>query len=208
MQERRQGQADLWEQVWQEYDARRRDPVPPLAAPAHRPERRRRPRGRGLRALLACCIVASATCYAVAPLLAAARLGEALASGDTAWLAAGVDWNGVSPGLSETMLASAAGHDGQAADFLRGMADDIARGMATPEGMTGLLRDRLPRGSAGYGMIGSFRPLDAGHWEVALHAPGEIQRTLNVTLALRDPWRLHWQVTGMALANRPPDFGG
>lgn len=208
MQAPRQDQSDLWEQVWREYDTRKRAPAAAPVAAALRPERRRRPRGRAMRALLACSIVVSAAGYAVAPLLAAARLGEALAAGDTAWLTEAVDWNGVTPGFSETMLAGATGHDGQAAAFLRGMAEDVARGMATPDGMAGLLRDRLPRGSSGPGMIGSFRPLDATRWEVALHAPGEAMRTLNVTLSLRDPLRMRWQVTGMALADRPRDLGG
>lgn len=205
MQERRQGDADLWEQVWQEYDARRQAPQAACAVPAAPPERRRRPRGRGLRMLLACCIVCSATGYAVAPLLAAARLGEALAEGDTAWLTEAVDWRSISPGLSATMLADAGSHDGRAAAFLRGMAEDVAQGMATPDGLTGLLRGRLPRGASGPGMIGSFRPLDATRWEVALHAPGERLSALNVTLSLRDPLRMRWQVTGMALGR---EWGG
>lgn len=208
MQERPKRPSDLWEQVWQEYDARRLNPVRPAAPPPIRVERRRKPRGRGIRGLLACCIVASVTGYAAAPLIAAARLGEALAAGDTAWLHEAVDWDGLSPSLSDTMLASTAGHDGQAAAFLRGMVDDIARGMATPHGMSGLLRERLPRGSSGPGMIGRFRPLHATRWEVALHAPGEALQTVNLTLSLRDPWRLRWQVTGMALAMRPRDMGG
>ncbi len=208
MQERPKRQSDLWEQVWHEYDARRQNPSPAAPTPIARPERRRKPRGRALRAFLACCIVFSVGGYAAAPLLTAARLGEALASGDTAWLADAVDWNDISPGLSDTMLASTAGHDGQAATFLRSMADDVARGMATPAGMSSLLRDRLPRGSAGPSMIGRFRPLDAMRWEVALHAPGETAQTLNITLSLRDAWTLRWQVTGMALAERARDLGG
>ena len=202
-----QRQAELWEQVWQEYDARRREPSR-TTAPVPLPERRRRPRGRALRAMLACCIVFSVTVYATAPLVAAARMGEALAAGDTAWLTDAVDWAAISPALSDTMLAGTAGHDDQAAAFLRGMARDVARGMATPEGMTGLLRDRLPRGSPGHGMIGSFRPLDATRWEVALHAPGEREKALSLTLSLRDPLRMRWQVTGMAVADRPRDLGG
>ncbi|MBC7432286.1 MAG: DUF2939 domain-containing protein [Rubritepida sp.] len=210
MQEPREGQADLWEQVWREYDSRRSAPAV-AALPVVRVERRRRPRGRGVRALLASCIMVSVVCYAVAPLLAAARLGEALAAGDTAWLTEAVDWRQVSPALSEAMLAGATGHSDQAQAFLRDMAQDVARGMATPDGMAGLLRERLPRGShgatSGMGMIGSIRPLDATRWEVALHAPGEAQQALSITLSLRDAWRLRWQVTGMAVAERPRDIG-
>ena len=205
MQDKHQGQAELWEQIWQEYDARHKAPPAAPASPAHRIERRRRPRGRGLRMLMALCIVLSATGYAVAPLMAAARLGEALAAGDTAWLTEAVDWDTISPALSETMLADAGAHDSQATAFLRGMAQDVARGMATPDGLTRLLRNRLPRGTPGANMIGSIRPLDATRWEVALHAPGEQQSALNITLSLRDPWSLRWQVTGMALGR---DLGG
>ena len=103
------------------------------------------------------------------------------------------------------MLADAGTHDSQATAFLRGMAQDVARGMATPDGLTSLLRDRLPRGTSGANMIGSIRPLDATRGEVALHAPGEQQSALNITLSLRDPWSLRWQVTGMALGR---DLGG
>ena len=207
MQDRRHGQAELWEQVWLEYDSRRCEPPRP-AQPTTLPERRRRPRGRALRALLACCIVVFTTTYAVAPLMAAARLGQALAAGDTAWLTDAVDWAELSPTLSDTMLASTTGHDGQAAAFLRDMARDVARGMATPDGMSNLLRDRLPRGSAGHGMIGHFRPLDATRWEVALHAPGDREQTLSITLSLRDPLRMRWQVTGMTVAERARNLGG
>jgi hypothetical protein len=207
MQDRRHGQADLWKQVWHEYDARRREPPRPAAATIL-PERRRRPRGRALRSLLACCIVVGTTTYALAPLMAAARLGQALAAGDIAWLTEAVDWAEISPTLSETMLAGVTGHDGQAAAFLRGMAQEVARGMATPDGMTTLMRDRLPRGSTGHGMIGHFRPIDATRWEVALHAPGERDQALSITLSLRDPLRLRWQVTGMTVAERARELGG
>lgn len=196
-------QADLWQQVWAEYDARRALP-PPTSPPAMRPERRRRPRGRGLRAALAGCILAATGAYAVAPLLAAARVGEALAAGDTAWLAQAVDWQEVSPGLQHGLMLAAAGHEGQAAAFLRAIAQDVAQGMATPDGMAGLLRERLPQG----GSIGSVRPLDPTRWEVGLHAPGRAEQALAVTLSLRDPLRLRWQVTGMTLRDRPPDWGG
>lgn len=211
MQERRQGDADLWEQVWQQYDRQRAAPAPPpapLPSPMVERRSRRRTAGRAMRGLTACGIVAAVGFYALAPVFAAARFGEALAAGDMAWLNASVDWQQVAPALSQGMVASLEGHTGTAAIFLRGMSEDVAAGMATPQGMANLLRDRLPRGSSGSGMIGSIRPLDARHWEVALHAPGETAQAVSVTLSLADPWSMRWQVTGLRLAERPMDVGG
>ncbi len=203
-----QTDAAIWDQVWAEYDTRRQQ-EPARIQPVVAPTRQRPAWGRRLRGLAALCIVLSATAYAVAPVLAAARMGEALASGDALALEAAVDWSGVGAALNQEMATATQGHSPAATAFLQGMVTDVAQGLATPAGLMGLLRGRLPGRAQGVDMIGAVRPLNATHLQVALHAPGDAQRALSVTLALHDPLRLRWRVVGMVVAPAPlPDWGG
>lgn len=188
--------AALWEQVWAEYDARHAAP-PATAAPASlaSPRRRRAP-WRVMRLASAFGLLALVSAYAAAPFVAAAQLGEALASGDAGRIAGHVDWAELRPALP------ASGLDGEAGAFLAAMADDIARGMATPAGLARLGRERMAHATTGLSMIGAVRPLSAGRVQVSLHAPAEREEALSVTLALTDPWRLRWQVVGLHVPAR------
>lgn len=229
-----QSRTALWDQVWEEYDQRRQTtpapacrpaswPVPLPAAPlapaplapaplAPRVARRRRGAGwqRGVRCLAALCIIVGATTYATAPILAAARVGKALATGDVAGLQAAVDWQSLSPALRQGMEATVRDSDGGASGFLAGMADEMARGLATPEGLMALMRERLAAGpgSGGMGMIGAIRPASGGRLQVALHAPGENREAMTVTLALRDALSLRWQVVGLEVPRPLPGWEG
>lgn len=223
-----QARTALWDQVWDEYDLRQdRGPalattLAPTLAPTLLPTLGHTPkampaarRGRGaawgrrLRGMAALCIVLGATAFATAPIVAAARVGQALASGDVAQLQMAVDWQSLSPALRHGMDAaiqgnglgsgSSGGSGGGAATFLAGMADEMMQGLATPAGLMALVRPRLPAegGLGGMGMIGAIRPVGGGRWQVALHAPGESREALTVTLALRDALTMHWQVVGL-----------
>ena len=146
MPNRIQAEAALWEQVWAEYDARKQQaPVAAMAARAPTPRRAPRHWGRRLRGMAALCIVLSATAYAIAPMLAAARLGEALAAGDAGVLEQVVDWRQVHAVMAQDMAAATQGHGPGATAFLAGMAGDVAQGLASPAGLVALLRDRMPR---------------------------------------------------------------
>ena len=196
-----QCQDDLWNDIWAEYDASRQvQASETIPAP---PVRRRRP--RFLRFAAAACLMGLVVAYAGAPFLAAATLGEALAAGDAQGLEQRVDWASLGPQFAASLNTQPLSP--QADRFLGGMARDVAQGMASPEGLLGLVRDRLPRGAGGFGMIGAVRPLDARHWQVALHAPGEADSALHVTLALQDPLRMRWQVVGMELPPRRAEWG-
>lgn len=196
-----QNRSALWDQVWAEYDVRRgKAPAPPPRpqAPAGR-SRRGAAWGRRLRGLAALGIVCGATAFATAPILTAARVGQALAAGDVAGLEAAVDWQTLSPALRQGMDAAVRDSGGGAAAFLAGMADEMAQGMATPQGLLAVMRERLPAGTGvgGMAMIGAIRPVEGGRWQVALHAPGESREALTVTLALRDALSWRWRVVGV-----------
>ncbi|WP_164867820.1 DUF2939 domain-containing protein [Rhodovarius crocodyli] len=195
---------DLWEEIWREYDEGRpvSQPAQPVSAPA-RPAPRRR--SRLVRIAGALGLLGLLGTYLAAPFVAAATLGEALARGDAARLEAQVDWARLAPQFAEGLGSQPLSP--QADRFLAGMAHDVAQGMATPAGLIGALRDRLPRDAGGFGMIGAVRPLGAREWQVSLHAPGEAEQALSVTLALQDPWRMQWQVVGVQVAPRRADWG-
>jgi hypothetical protein len=147
--------------------------------------------------------VAATAGYAVLPVLAAARIGEALLAGDAAGLDAAVDWGRLPEGLDRAMSESIAQHSGPAATFLMGMAEEIRQGLATPSGLMMLARDRLPahQPANGLGMIGAIQPLDGMRLRVDLHASGENRQAFSITLALTDVFRMRWQVVGV---NLPP----
>ncbi len=201
MPNRIQANASLWDQVWEEYDRRQRSmPALQAAGPPARP----RPKaawGRRLRMAVAAGIVASATAYALMPLLAAARMGEALVAGNAGTLAMAVDWTSLPEGIDRAMGESIEQHSGAAAAFLTGMAGEVRGALATPEGLLAVLRDRLPIGQPvnGLGMIGAIQPLDGRRLRVGLHAPGDGREAVTITLALHDLLRLRWQVVGLEL---------
>ena len=199
MRQTMQDRAALWEQVWAEYDARQ-GTTPALLPAAASPPRRRRAAWRSLRLAAAFALLGLVSAYATAPFIAAAQLGEALASGDAGRIANHVDWAELRPALP------ASGLDGQAGAFLAAMADDIARGMATPAGLAHLGRERMAHSTTGLSMIGAVRPLSAGRMQVSLHGPAEREEALSVTLALTDPWRLRWQVVGLHVPARVADL--
>lgn len=191
-----QDRAALWEQVWAEYDARHAGTPALIARAAPVPKPRRRAPWRGLRLCAAFALLGLVGAYATAPFIAAAQLGEALASGDAARIAGRVDWAGLRPALP------ASGLDGQAGVFLAAMADDIARGMATPAGLAELGRERMAHATTGLSMIGAIRPISAGRMQVSLHGPAAREEAMSVTLALTDPWRLRWQMVGFHVPAR------
>lgn len=190
-----QDRAALWEQVWAEYDARHAGAPAPIVPPAAPPARRKRS-FRTLRLAAAFGLLGLVSAYAAAPFLAAAELGDALASGDAARIAERVDWAELRPVLPPSGL------DGKAGEFLAAMAEDIGRGMATPAALASLGRERMAHGASGLGMIGAIRPISAGRMEIALHGNGGGAQALSVTLALTDPWRLRWQVVGLHVPAR------
>ncbi len=200
IQERR----NLWEEIWREYDQGRPVSPPARPVPATIPPAPRR-RSSLLRVAGAMGLLGLIGTYLAAPFVAAATLGEALARGDAAGLETQVDWARLAPQFAEGLGSQPLSP--QADRFLAGMARDVAQGMATPEGLIAALRDRLPRDAGGFGMIGAVRPLGAREWQVSLHAPGEADRALSVTLALQDPWRMQWQVVGVQVAPRRADWG-
>lgn len=196
MQKPIQGRAAIWEQVWAEYDARHAGTPSPIEVAPASPSPPRRAPWRSLRLGAAFALLGLVGAYAAAPFIAAAQLGEALASGDAARIASRVDWAGLRPALPPSGL------DGQAGVFLAAMADDIARGMATPAALAHLGRERMADARAGLSMIGAIRPISAGRMQVSLHGPAAREEALSVTLALTDPWRLRWQMVGFHVPAR------
>lgn len=197
MRQNLQDRAALWEQVWAEYDARHAAPKVLPAIPTVAPAPRARRRSfRALRLSAAFGLLGLVGAYAAAPFVAAAQLGDALASGDAARIAVHVDWVALRPALSINAL------DGQAGAFLEAMAQDMARAMATPAALASLGRERMAHAAPGLGKIGAVRPIAAGRMEVSLHGRDGLGEALSVTLALTDPWRLRWQVVGLHVPAR------
>jgi hypothetical protein len=165
--------ADLWTDVWAEYDARSRtapssarlnsraparldSPAPArLVSPAPTrqvTQRRAKPRRRAwagwLPALLALGLAAA---YAAAPIVAAQQVTRALSGANTAALAESVDWSAMEASLGTRLLDTAqalppgrtAGLSPAGLEFLQGMAREVTAGLATQTGLTDLVRRRL-----------------------------------------------------------------
>jgi len=212
----------LWDEVWDEYDARMaarglrpaspfaatlpHAAVPPAAHPAAAPPRRPArflpwPRGWGLRrATLA--LVALTGLYLTSPIASAVQFAAAVQRADPATLAERVDWTLLRPGiearLSEITRARLAGSPPA---FLLGMQSALADRLSSPEGLAALLAHHLPaEGAASFGQaLRQARPLSPGMWQVTLASPQAPQQMVRLTLRLTDPWSLRWAVVGVEL---------
>ncbi len=211
--------ANLWDEVWAEYDARLA-PAPaaaqpldwqasanrraqPLAQPLAQPVARRA--GWWAAALLA----VGLSGYAAMPVLASQHLTAALDADDAAGVAAMVDWPAVQASLSGDLAAAThalppgrtAGLSGAGLDYLQGMAREVSAGMATAEGLANLLRRRL--GVEGGAPLASaqLQPEGLTRTRVVLAAADGGSATVSMTLALTDPLRLRWQVVAVQLAD-------
>lgn len=203
--------ADLWNEVWAEYDARAvaRSPQPRAAAAPRRRER------SGLRAawwLVALLALALAAGYVAAALLAAQQVTRALGSADTATLAQAVDWSAVEASLAGRLLASAhelptgrtAGLTPAGLDFLQGMAREVTAGIATQDGLAELVRRRLGLPDLPDAQLAAphIQPESLTSTRLVLASADGEEGAVTLTLALTDPLRLRWQVVGVELAER------
>jgi hypothetical protein len=205
----------LWDEVWADYDRRRSVAmvVPAAARPmSQRQAVRRGVRGRAVAGLVGLLLSLScATGYAAAPFQAVQALLAAVQRQSLSELAAQVDWAAVQADQARqlALLAAvpAAGLDG-AEGFLQGMARDVAGGLGRPEALLAALRARLGAAEGGGWQVVSILPeglarlrvtLAGAAAETGLDGPATAPEVA-LTLALRDPWRLDWQVVAVDLA--------
>ncbi len=201
--------ANLWDEVWAEYDAREapravaavRRETPAEAARARRAGRT----GWYLAGLLALGLAG----YGAAPVLAAQQLTAALSGADAEGMAALVDWPAVQAGLSGELSAAAhalppgrtAGLSGAGLDYLQAMAREVSAGMGTADGLAELMRRRL--GVEGRATLApaELHPEGLTTARMVLASADGSDGRVTMTLALTDPLRLRWQVVAVALTD-------
>lgn len=207
--------ADLWEEVWAEYDARQRRraalrPTPPppppppprgdwLAEMVHGPARPAAPRRRPWR-LGAVGVLAALLAYAASPLAAAVQVASAVQRGDATALTAQADWERLRPGIEARLEAMATQRlDGPPPAFVRQMQAELAARLASPQGFGALVGASTARGEApAHEWLQGAQPREGGRWTVTLARPEASARAATLTLELQDPLRLRWQVVDVA----------
>ncbi len=203
--------ADLWDEVWAEYDARTSPPVArPRAAPAAvawvAPQAASRG-AVGWRWAAAGLLALGLAGYAAMPVLAAQRLTQGLSQDDSGALEAVVDWPAMQAGLGGQLAASAhalppgrsAGLTPAGLDFLQGLAWEVTAGITSAEGLGALLRRRLGLEEGPARALARFQPLGLTRTRLLLSSSHGTEEPVAVTLALTDPLRLRWQVVALEL---------
>ncbi len=201
--------ANLWDEIWAEYDARL---APQPAAMARRPAAVVAAPGQRVghaKWWLAGLLALGCAGYAAAPVLAAQNLTAALSAADAEGMAGLVDWSAVQSGLSGELSAAAhalppgrtAGLSGAGLDYLQGMAREVSAGMSTADGLAELLRRRL--GVEGRATLAPGRMLPEGltRARLVLASVDGGDGRVSMTLALTDPLRLRWQVVAVDLVD-------
>jgi hypothetical protein len=199
--------ANLWDEVWAEYDARHAPRAMAVARPATPASAARARRAGRARWWVAGVLALGFAGYAAAPVLAAQHVTAALAGADAAGMAGLVDWSAVQAGLSGELAAAThalppgrtAGLSGAGLDFLQGMARDVSAGMSTAEGLANLMRRRL--GVEGRATLApaQFHPEGLTRARMVLASADGSDGHVTMTLALTDPLRLRWQVVAVEL---------
>jgi hypothetical protein len=196
-----------WDEVWAAYDRRhpakapRRVPQRPelkLDTPAPRAAARPRSRRRLLLALGTLCL---GVAWLAAPGTAAWDLARALERNDAAAMLQHMDLAAVQAGVRQD-LASAVTFpaDGPAADFLLGMADDMARAWANPTALGEIAQVR----GIGHGAVGLLRAqkLTLTSFEMPL---GAAASPVTLRFELRDGgFAPRWQVTNVRISMNAP----
>ena len=199
--------ANLWDEVWAEYDARMAPaavarPAPALARTRPRATVRGRRVGRWAAALLALGLGT----YLAAPVLASQQVTAAIAADDPAGLEALVDWPALQAGMHEDLAAAAlplgrtAGLSSAGLDYLQAMARETASGMASADGLATLLRRRLGLEGGAEPAPARLLPEGLTRTRMVLAAADGSDASVALTLALVEPWRLRWQVVALDVA--------
>ena len=201
--------ANLWDEVWAEYDARViRAPV--AVARRETPAMAARSRIRARAGwCLAGVLALAGVGYAAAPVLAAQNVTAALSGADPGGMAALVDWPSVQAGLSGELAAAAhalppgrtAGLSGAGLDFLQGMAREVSAGMSTADGLAELMRRRLAVEGQAALAPAHVEPQGWNRARMVLASADGGDGRVTMTLALTDPLRLRWQVVAVELAD-------
>jgi len=201
--------ANLWDEVWAEYDARTA-PQPVAVARRQAPAEAARTR-RSARASwwLAGLLALGLAGYAAAPVLAAQEVTAALSAADTSAIAEVVDWSAVRAGLTGELSAAAhalppgrtAGLSGAGLDFLQGMAREVSAGVSTADGLAELIRRRLGVGQGVALAPAQVQPEGLTRARLVFVAADGGDGRISMTLALTDPMRLRWQVVAVDLAD-------
>jgi hypothetical protein len=201
--------ANLWDEVWAEYDARLA-PRPVAAARRETPATAARARRLGqAKWWLAGLLALGFAGYAAAPVLAAQNVTAALSGADAAGMAALVDWPAVQAGLTGELSAAAhalppgrtAGLSGAGLDFLQGMAREVSAGISTAGGLAELMRRHLSVEGQANLAPARLQPQGWNRARMVLASADGSDGHVAMTLALTDPLRLRWQVVAVELVD-------
>lgn len=185
--------ASEWDEVWAEYDARRR-PAQSIHASVRSAEWMVR-RSRLLLALSAILAIL-ALGAALTPLLATLSLARSLRDGDVPAIAAQTDGPALTAAMAEALRRDAAIHHPAGLNpFLATMLEDTAQQLAAPQTLSGALRSDAA--VSPHRLVRDVVPLGLDRWEVTLASPDAPGRQARMTLTLAGPMR--WQVVGAAL---------
>lgn len=186
--------ADVWDDVWAEYDARQ--PATPTSIAQ---ATTRRPRRLPWRAGLFAATLATAAALTT-PFAAAVQIAQAVQLRDAPALASQVDWAALRSGLEEALQREASTNaTAPMPAFITTMASDMAGRLASPEGFSALLAERVASHGAAsaHHLVRDIVPEGLDRWRLTLAASGEGRRAATLTLALAGPAR--WQVIGLGL---------